>query len=234
MADSRAWELVMRRIEDDLTSGRLSIGDRLPAERALAAELEVGRSSVREAIRVLEVLGLVRTATGSGPSAGAIVVSRPEGAMGALIRLQVAGRGFDVAHIVSTRVVLEESVVTELAGGGVDLAASAALLDRMDGTPDRDAFLALDASFHLSLAELSGNSVIAAVMAGLRSSIEGYVLEGADRLDDWPAMAARLQEQHRAILADIDSGDTDAARLHIHDHITGYYAATNLIPTTKA
>jgi DNA-binding FadR family transcriptional regulator len=67
--DRRAWEIVLAHIEADLLEGRLGPGDRLPGERALAADLGVGRSSVREAIRVLEVLGLIRTATGSGPSA---------------------------------------------------------------------------------------------------------------------------------------------------------------------
>ncbi|HEY8589478.1 MAG TPA: GntR family transcriptional regulator, partial [Naasia sp.] len=92
----RAWETVIDRVERDLASGALRVGDHLPSERTLAADLGVGRSSVREAVRVLEVLGLVRTATGSGPSAGAIVVSKPDGAMSVLMRLQVAGRGFAV------------------------------------------------------------------------------------------------------------------------------------------
>jgi GntR family transcriptional repressor for pyruvate dehydrogenase complex len=71
--DRRAWETVLAAIENDLLWGRLKPGDRLPGERALAADLGVGRSSVREAIRVLEVLGLVRTNVGSGPTAGALM-----------------------------------------------------------------------------------------------------------------------------------------------------------------
>lgn len=71
----RAWEGVLHHIEACLLSGELGPGelgpgDHLPRERALATELGVGRSSVREAVRVLDVLGLVRTQTGSGPKAG--------------------------------------------------------------------------------------------------------------------------------------------------------------------
>ncbi|WP_423778561.1 FadR/GntR family transcriptional regulator, partial [Enterococcus faecium] len=96
MADqpARAWRLVLEHIERDLLDARLGPGDRLPSERDLATELGVGRSSVREAFRVLEVMGLIRTATGSGPQSGAIVIATPTGGMSALLRLQVAAQGF--------------------------------------------------------------------------------------------------------------------------------------------
>ena len=61
---TRAWQLVLEKIEIDLLDGRLRPGDRLAPERELASSLGVGRSSVREALRVLEVMGLIRTGTG--------------------------------------------------------------------------------------------------------------------------------------------------------------------------
>jgi GntR family transcriptional repressor for pyruvate dehydrogenase complex len=227
--DRRAWEIVLESIESDLLSGRLRPGDHLPPERALAAALGVGRSSVREAIRVLEVLGLLRTAAGSGPSAGAIIVALPGGGMSALMRLQVAAQGFPVADVVKTRLVLEASVVTELAEASVrpDLAESEQLLQAMDSRELSQAeFLALDAQFHLSLAEASGNQVVTATMAGLRSAIEGYARAGASGLVSWPDTSARLKAEHRAILAAVGAGDAEAARTCVRGHIAGYYAET--------
>lgn len=229
--ERRAWRVVLESIEADLLCGRLRPGDRLPGERALSASLGVGRSSVREAIRVLEVLGLIRTATGSGPTAGAIIVALPGGGMSALMRLQVAATGFAVADIVGTRLVLETAVVGELAEASPspDLAASVELLNVMESRALSDAeFLALDAQFHLSLADASGNQVIAATMAGLRSSIESYVRAGAERVASWTETSARLCREHRAIIAAIGSGDADLARHLVHAHITGYYTETNL------
>ncbi len=89
-------------------------------------------------------------------------------------------------------------------------------------------FLALDAQLHLALAESSGNTVIAAMMSGLRSSIESYVQEGAAAIGDWEAMSVRLRAEHRTLVAAIDAGETDAARMLVRDHITGYYTATGL------
>ena len=225
----RAWEIVLQSIELDLLSGRLGPGDHLPPERALAATLGVGRSSVREAVRVLEVLGLIRTNVGSGPSAGAIIVALPGGGMSALMRLQVAARGFPVADVVKTRLILEGSVVTELASRPADLSGSARLLDAMDAPELTEAeFLALDAEFHLSLAEAGGNQVVTATMAGLRSAIEGYARAGAAGLASWPQTSARLRSEHLAILVAIDTGGADAARHAMHAHISGFYAETHL------
>jgi len=229
----RAWEHVLRHIERLLLDGEVAPGDRLPGERALAAELGVGRSSVREALRVLEVLGLVRTHTGSGPTAGAIIIATPGGGMSALMRLQVAASGFPVADIVATRLVLEASVVGDLAAASgasahepsPELSGADRLLEAMDDpslTPAE--FLALDAAFHLALAEASGNQVITATMAGLRSGIEGYALAGLARIDDWHATSARLRAEHRGVVADIRAADAANARARMHDHISGYYA----------
>ena len=229
----RAWQAVLEHVESRLLSGELAPGDRLPGERALSAELGVGRSSVREALRVLEVLGLVRTQAGSGPSAGAIIISTPGGGMSALMRLQVAARGFPVADIVRTRLILETSVAGDLAEATppADLSGAEALLDAMDA-PDLSPaeFLALDAAFHLALAEASGNQVITATMAGLRSGIEGYARAGVATIADWNATSARLRAEHRGILTAISAADATTARTRIHDHISGYYAETFIDP----
>lgn len=227
---TRAWRLVLENIERDLLDGRLGPGDRLPSERDLASDLEVGRSSVREAFRVLEVMGLIRTATGSGPQAGAIVIATPTGGMSALLRLQVAARSFPLDDVVRTRLVLEDAVVAELAtSADSDTTRTHQLLDAMDAVDLTPAeFLALDAELHLSLAQASGNTVIAAMMAGLRSSIESYVQAGVTAILDWEAMADRLRAEHRALVAAIDDADSEAARTLVRMHISGYYSSAGL------
>ncbi len=239
MPDSapRAWQVVLERIEGDLRDGRLRPGDRLPPERELAAQLGVGRSSVREAVRVLEVLGVVRTATGSGPSAGAMIVTTPRGGLAAFLRLQVAANGFPLSDVVRTRVVLECDVAERLARTDADLAEITGILDAMDAEslPPRE-FLALDARFHQALAEASGNAVVSAMMAGLRSSIEAYTQAGAARLSSWTATSERLRGEHRHIVDAVSRGDAAAARERVRAHITDYYTevAQALSPSDPA
>jgi GntR family transcriptional repressor for pyruvate dehydrogenase complex len=232
LAPARAWRVVLEKIETDLLDGTLKPGDRLPPERELANTLGVGRSSVREALRVLEVMGLIRTGTGSGPTSGAIIIATPEGGMSALLRLQVAAQGFPFDDVVATRLVLESAVVDALATDPARSTAQARdVLDAMDAddlTPPE--FLALDAQLHLALAEASGNVVIAAMMAGLRTAIESYVRAGAARIAEWDAAADRLRHEHHAIIDAVDAGDAAGARALVHDHIVGYYSAAGLAP----
>lgn len=233
---TRTWQVVLDAIESDLLTGVLNPGDHLPPERALAAQLKVGRSSVREALRVLEVLGLIRTQTGSGPQSGAIIIASPSGGMGALMRLQLAAKGFRVADIVRSRLLLETTVVKDLAEHNetIDLGPATRLLDAMDAAGLSPAeYLALDAQFHLMLAELSDNQVVTAIMVGLRTSIEGYVLEGAARVADWGATMDRLRAEHRGITAAISASDAATAAMRVHDHISGYYAESHLANTLR-
>ena len=226
---ARAWRVVLEHVERDLLEGRLHPGDRLPPERELANSLGAGRSSVREAPRVLEVMGLIRTGTGSGPTSGAIIIATPRGGLAALLRLQVAAQGFPIEDVVATRLLLEQWAAGVAAETAPDLADARAMLDAMDDPAlTADEFLALDQRFHLALAEASGNAVVAASMAGLRTAIESYVQAGARRIADWDAEAAQLRAEHRGIVEAIEAGDPDLARTRIHDHITGYYAAAGL------
>lgn len=226
-APTKAWRVVLDRIESDLLSGALQPGDRLPPERELATTLGVGRSSVREALRVLEVMGLIRTATGSGPQAGAIIIGTPTGGMSVLLRLQVAAQSFAIEDVVRTRIALESAVVGTLAAEtSVDLGEVERVLEVMDDASLSAAeFVALDAQLHLALAEAAGNGVIVAMMAGLRDAIEGYVAQGVERIADWEDESARLRHEHRHIVEVIGEGDADAARIAVAEHILGYYAA---------
>ncbi|MGE2714023.1 FadR/GntR family transcriptional regulator [Mycolicibacterium litorale] len=221
----RAHELVLHRIERDLAAGVLTVGDRLPGERALAGELSVSRSSVREAIRVLEAMGVVRTAVGSGPEAGATVVADPISSIGAALRLHTATKHLPIADLVDTRILLESWALREAADRAPrpDLTAVEAALDAMDDTTlTPEQFLRLDAAFHVAMSELAGNVVVAAMMAALRDSIHDYVLAGVPLLDDWPTVAATLRGEHRAILAAVRRGHPAKAADLVCAHIRGY------------
>lgn len=90
----RTHEQVFAQIEQRLLDGRLRPGDRLPQERELADQLGVSRAGVREALRILEALGVLAVGVGSGPSSGCVVVGPEsddgEQALATLLRLQLA------------------------------------------------------------------------------------------------------------------------------------------------
>lgn len=227
----KTYELVLRQVETDLAQRRLRLGDRLPGERALAEQLGVSRPSVREAIRVLEAMGVVRTAVGSGPDSGAVIVAEPSSPLTATLRLHLATSHLPIGDIVQTRVLLESWAAREAAGkaDAEQIAAAEQLLDAMDDvelSPER--FHLLDAEFHVALAGLAGNVLVSTIMASLREAIHGYVLAAVPNLPDWPAAANGLRHEHRGILDAIAASDGDRAADLVAAHIEDFYRAARL------
>lgn len=222
----RAHEEVLLWAEREMNAGRLAVGGHLPGERPLAHQLGVSRASVREAMRVLEAMGLVQTAAGSGPEAGAVIVARPDVAFATALSMHLATRHLPVGDIVATRVLLESGALRAAAHNldEVRCASLAQLLDVMDGaalTPEE--FHALDAQFHVGLTELAGNLVLSALMASLRESIRGYVMNGVGALPDWQPVARRLRREHRGILRAVQAGDGELAAVLARRHIEGFH-----------
>ena len=220
----RTHQLVLHWIEGQLSEGKLAVGGRLPAERTLAEQLQVSRTSVREAIRILEAMGVVRAGVGSGPEAGTVVISDPTAALGSALRLHVATQHLPVSDIVQTRVLLESWAASHASPDSPELDGAALLLEEMDADGMAvDDFLALDVRFHLALADAAGNAVVSAMMGSLRESITGYASQLTGNLPDWDATAKRLRTEHREILDAIRNDDGGRAARLVAAHIEGYY-----------
>jgi len=103
----RSYSIILETFERRLRLGELRVGDKLPSERELAARHGISRPSVREGLRVLNALGLIRSSTGSGPKSGAIIISEPSDALSWALRMHIATRSLPVKDVVSTRLLLE-------------------------------------------------------------------------------------------------------------------------------
>lgn len=237
----------MELIRGRLADGSLRIGDRLPGERQLAEELGVSRSSLREALRVLEAVGVLSSATGSGPTAGTVVVAESEQALTLAVSLQLAAQTVAFADVVATRLLLETWSAHNSDPDHTDWAGAEALLDAMDAPgldgvdpecadPDRADqnragldgadFLALDARFHAELARAAGNPLISTLMDGLRGAIADRTLERTRGLPDWPSARARLRAEHREILEALREGRREETAELLRAHILGFEELT--------
>lgn len=223
----RVHETVMDWVTGELASGRLRIGDHLPSERALAEELGVSRSSLREALRVLEALGTISAGSGSGPRSGTVVTAVPQQALTLALNLQLATSQVDHRHIFEMRLLLESWTAEHADTAGTDWSDAERLLELMDD-PELpvEGFLALDAEFHVLLSHAGGNPLMSTLMDALRTSIADHTLERARALPDWAATAARLRREHREVLAHLRAGETAEAVARLRAHIRGYYEET--------
>lgn len=228
---ARSYDAVLASIEGDLRDGKIKVGDQLPGERALAVQHGISRASVRDAIRVLEAMGVVRTGTGSGPQSGTVVIANPSAGLAATLRLHMATNHFPVADIVQTRIMMETWAAVEAANQPRQESQEAqlrTLLAAMNRPGlGREEFHVLDAAFHVLLSSLAGNSVITAMMESLRSAIQGYVSDSIDSDAMWGNIVPELRTQHEGILTAVLANDGGSAAQALRHHIEWFHAQTH-------
>jgi len=223
---TRAYESVLAWAEEQILRGRLKVGDWLPSERELVETLGVSRASVREALRVLETLGVVVSQAGSGRDSGSIITSVPSDAIGTILRLHLALAQFSLDEVVETRTVIERSAVAAAATRATeaDLTELGQILAAMDvpGLEPQE-FNKLDTDFHVRVATASHNALLSQLMQALRDSVEREMVLGFENVPDWRPVAVRLRKEHANILKSIANRDPNAASDAVECHISNFY-----------
>ncbi|MDP9989233.1 DNA-binding FadR family transcriptional regulator [Arthrobacter oryzae] len=223
----RVHDAVLRHVEESLRSGVIKIGDRLPGERALAEQFGISRASVRNAIRSLEVMGVVRSSTGSGPNSGTVVVSNPSHALGGALRMHVASQQLPLKDIVEARIMTETWALEHAAAVSwtpEQLDDARLLLEAMDdeGLPS-EIFTLLDAQFHVALSALAGNVVVSTMMESMREAIRDYISEAAARQGAWEEVVHVLRAHHHGIFDAVEARDGVVAARLVREHIDWFY-----------
>ncbi|WP_310728567.1 FCD domain-containing protein [Streptomyces sp. N2A] len=223
---SRTHELVLESIEARVLAGELKAGDRLPPERELAPVLGVSRSALREALRVLETIGVLVAQPGRGPDAGARIVRHPDDALGRLLRLHFALGSYRLEDVLEARVTLERSSFQTAAGhaSAEDLEEAEALVRRMRA-PGVEVveFNDLDTRFHVLIARSSGNRLTSTLTSAVRESVRPLILRALETVEDWPAAAATLNDQHAELLRLLRVGEGAQAADLVEEHIRGFH-----------
>lgn len=216
------YELVVEQIRRAIFLGRFLPGDRLPAERDLASQMAVSRTTIREAIRVLEGEGLVTVKRGA---AGGLVVLEQERPSRAEIAAYRADQGEWIDQVLDYRIANECAAAALAASRRTDrhLARLTAALEGMTAicaTPEARSvtanvgrFFAFDADFHLTIGQASMNPLLAQAVEDARAAM--YRPIGKISLD----VDASANDHHSAILAAIADRDADAAASWMKTHI---------------
>lgn len=236
VARAKAYELVVDQIEEQILTGALVVGDRLPAERDLADRMGVSRAAVREALRMLEAQGVLRSGVGSGPDAGTVVSALPAAALARFLRMHVALANFPIDDVLEARVVLERSSVALAAAraGAVELAAlQEPLVAMRQPQVDRATFNELDSAFHVAIAEAGGNRLVADITTAIRDSMRRPIMQRFELLGErWEQVRDRLRMEHEELYRAIAAGETEVAQRLVEEHIRGAHAVLGDVPPT--
>jgi DNA-binding FadR family transcriptional regulator len=176
--ERRTFEAIVAQIAEAVRTGELRSGDRLPSERLLAAQMEVSRPTLREAIRVLAASGVVRVAP--GVNGGTFVVSN---SIPAELVLEMGVRLAEVPAVLEARRTFEPEVARLAARVGSDASfrVLAEIVDEQESALDDWARITqLDTRFHLEVARASGNPLVVSVMAQLSRQL---TIARATRMD---------------------------------------------------
>jgi DNA-binding FadR family transcriptional regulator len=225
----RAYQRVAQQIEERILSGDLPPGSRLPAERELVVRFDVGRSTVREALRVLQTAGLIRSRPGDPLGAEVLGVS-PDNLSQALSRL-TRSRIASLGELVQFRMVLdaESNRLAARLHTADDLARMREQIDRMErlgasSTGNLHAFSEADALFHGAIAEASGNSLLGLCARAVHEAVVGVIEEKIAGATDAASWMERSIAHHRQVLDAISSGDAPRAARLGREALYEYYA----------
>jgi GntR family transcriptional repressor for pyruvate dehydrogenase complex len=221
----RLHESIVQRFHALIREGSLEHGAKLPAERVLAEQLKVSRSSVREAIRTLELQGLVVSKHGSGT----FINTQCLDAVTTLMTSNL-GEGLGVGEaqlrdIFEVRHLLEPQLAALAAQRATpkDVERLAAILEEqqrqiMEGETGVDA----DTEFHFALATATHNTALVKVV----SAVEDVLRQSRDQSLQQPGRPERSLASHHQILGMVRAGNHLGAREAMEHHLTAVEPST--------
>jgi GntR family transcriptional regulator, transcriptional repressor for pyruvate dehydrogenase complex len=212
---TRVSEEIVGQVRDLITSGRLKVGDRLPAERELAKTLQVGRSTVREAIRVMESLGFLQ----ARPGEGTFLVSHPAEPRPDPVTAGAFKSWDNQRKLFEVRMVIEPDLAALAARRATfdQIVKMREILLQQEGIVKQGATgIEADSTFHFLLAEAAGNDILLRIM----DSLMDLLRETREASLQTGGRPARSLKQHRAILRAIEGRDPRTAEQKMREHIS--------------
>jgi GntR family transcriptional regulator, transcriptional repressor for pyruvate dehydrogenase complex len=205
---------IYRKMVSHLLRGDWAPGEQIPPERELCQQLGVGRASLREALKALEIMGMIETRLGDGT----YVCERSEFLSRPLLWAITSSSEADAQELVEARKLIE----VELSGLAAERATSADLkqigvhLDQMETSlHDVEQFLRSDIAFHVAVAQASHNNILMNALLLIRNLLQNWI-GSTLRI---AGVAERALEQHQRIFLAIAKNNPAAARFAMHTHL---------------
>jgi GntR family transcriptional regulator, transcriptional repressor for pyruvate dehydrogenase complex len=218
----KASDVLATELRERILSGEYPEGTPLPPERELVVQTQMSRTTVREALRILEVQGLIRIK--AGRSGGAFVQHPGEDSVADSLELLIRGRQIRLTSVHETREAIEPSCARLAARNRLpaDLRRLEAANDALAASENLDGFLEANVDWHVAVASASHNEILTGIMIALSRAIytatrtEGFVN------DEVRTITVRA---HRSVTRAIKERDEDAAVRRMTRHVHAYAEA---------
>lgn len=209
-------DLALRQMRGMIDGGRFGNESRLPPERELAAELQVGRSTLRKALEVLEAEGQIWRHVGQGTFIGR---RSANGRTHSLLNLA----SVSPKELLDARLTLEPAIAASaaVAARPSDIARMTMCAERRETTKQPEAYNLWDHQFHLAIAEATQNPVLIGLIEqlnGLRRAPTWSSYKKDRMVEPFYSIS---KKEHRDIIAAIEAQDAGAAFRTMKTHIMG-------------
>jgi GntR family transcriptional regulator, transcriptional repressor for pyruvate dehydrogenase complex len=197
-----------------IRAGDLKAGDRLPPERELVEQIGVSRPTLREALRALTILGVIRSNRGGGMFVSSL---KPEELLGPL-QFFLTLEGCSVENLYQARMLIEGGIARHAAqhARSEDIAALRGMIDRqLKAVGDPLAYRSLDVQFHRLISDLARNAFLARIAA----SMNVIGMEFRTMASETPAVIRRSLKDHAAVVDALEKNDAAGADRAMQDHM---------------
>ena len=218
-------EQVALQLVEMISENRWKPNEKLPPELELCQTLNVGRSTLREALKSLAFIGMVRMRPGDGT----YVAEASQGLLDRMLAKGLLKTEKDLADVCETRILLETELAALAAERATpeDIAGLRDLLERGRAALKREGkqFVKGDLEFHLAVARCSHNNLLPRLL----SDIRGLLVEWIAKSQELPGVRENAQEQHERILQRIGQRNREAARHEMRVHLETFQHAYTLL-----
>jgi GntR family transcriptional repressor for pyruvate dehydrogenase complex len=214
LAKPRLFEQIVQHVEQEILSGALAPGVRLPPERDLAARFGVSRASIREALSALQSRGFIESRQGGGT----IVRMTPDTSLSVPLADQFARSGVTIRNPLEVRAIFEPQTAA-LAAERATAAETATMRDLVRA---QEAVVAAgglgideDTAFHFAIAQASHNDLITTIVSQINEALR-ETREWSMRAESGTALSIAY---HYRILTAIEAHDAQAAQTAMAEHL---------------
>ena len=209
---------IASRLAADIHAGRLKPSEMLPSERGLCEEYSVGRNVIRDAITILQGMGLVDQSKGKRPRVVSPTLSKVMEGVGSAAQFFFSGSE-GLAHLEQARLFLETSLLRYAAEHATN-AQIGKMVEAIDACESSignvEGFRDADVQFHRVLAEIPGNPIFVA----LHDTFVERLMKNRALLPDFETRNAASNQEHRDIVSAILDKDPDRAVTILTGHLT--------------
>lgn len=215
--NTKVYEQVIIQIKDMIDKGMLKKGDKLPSERSLVEQLMVSRASIREALRALEVIGLIECRQGEGNYIKASFQDNLFEPLSIMFMLE----GSSPEAIWELRKIME----VEAAGLAAKKITNEQLKDlkaitqRFMNCEDEDINVEIDKEFHYKIAECSGNVLIFNILKTVSTLVDHFIVDARKLILTEKGNKEILFGQHYKVYLAMEKHSSEAARKAMREHL---------------